>query len=96
VQLAAWRRAQQALLDGRAADAEYPLRVADDMLQGIGHALRAWAWCRVARCSAEPGPGGRSADQWQAAARYGIDWLLPQAQVHWSRVEQRDAALPFV
>ncbi len=95
-QLAAWRRAQQALLDGRAADAEYPLRVADDMLQGIGHALMAWAWCRVARCSAEPGPGGRSAAQWQAAARYGIDWLLPQAQVHWSRVEQRDAALPFV
>ena len=95
-QLAAWRQAQQALLDGRAVDAEYPLRVADDMLHGIGHALMAWAWARLARCSDAPAAGGRSAAEWQAAARYGIEWLLPQAQVHWARVLQRSAVLPFV
>jgi hypothetical protein len=31
-----------------------------------------------------------------AAARFGIEWLLPQAQVHWARARQREAALPFV
>jgi len=95
-QLAAWREAQQALIDGRATDAEYPLRVADDMLNGIGHALMCWAWARIARCSDAPGAGGRTAAQWQAAARFGIEWLLPQAQVHWARVAARTAALPFV
>ncbi|MBL0147268.1 MAG: acyl-CoA dehydrogenase family protein [Ideonella sp.] len=95
-QLSAWRQAQQALLDGCSADPEYPLRVADDMLQGIGHVLMCWAWARIARCSVAPLAGGRTAAQWQAAARYGIEWLLPQAQVHWARVARRTAALPFV
>jgi len=84
------------LLDGRVVDAEYPLRVADDMLHGIGHALMCWAWARLARCSEAPEPGGRSAAEWLAAARYGIEWLLPQAQVHWARVLRRSAVLPFV
>jgi alkylation response protein AidB-like acyl-CoA dehydrogenase len=99
-QLAAWRGALVALLAGRAIDAEYPLCVADDLLAGVGHALMAWAWARIARVSAAtdraPAAGGRSAAQWQQATTFGLQWLLPQAQVHWARVMQRDAVLPFV
>jgi len=97
-QLEAWSQVQQALIDGAPQDPEWPLRVADDLLQGIGHALLAWAWARIARRTrqVDGAVGGRSAAQWLAAARHGIDWLLPQAQVHWARVARRDAALPFV
>ncbi len=95
-QLDAWRDTQAALLQGAAADPEWPLRVADDVLQGIGHALLAWAWARLARCADHPQGSGRSREQWLDAARFGIDWLLPQAQVHWTRAARRDAALPFV
>jgi hypothetical protein len=94
-QLAQWREVQHLLLAGRDADAEYPLRVADDVLAGIGHALMAWAWARIARGAAEPAPGGRTAAQWRESARFGIEWLLPQAQVHWQRASRRDAALPW-
>ncbi len=99
-QLAAWRQALCALLAGRADDAEYPLRVADDMLAGVGHALFAWAWARIARTARDPArapaPGGRCAQDWMDAARFGLDWLLPQAQVHWARVGCRAAALPHL
>jgi hypothetical protein len=99
-QLAAWQLALDTLLAGRTVDAEYPLRVADDMLAGVGHALFAWAWARIARTALDPArapaPGGRSAQAWLDAARYGIDWLLPQAQVHWARVGRRAAALPHL
>ena len=99
-QLQAWQRVQQALLAGRAADPEWPLRVADDVLHGIGHALMCWAWARAARTALDPAcptpPGGRSAAQWLQAARFGLDWLLPQAQVHWGRALRADAALPFL
>jgi hypothetical protein len=91
-QLDAWAAAQQALLASRAGgkDVEAPLRVADDMLAGIAHALMAWAWARIARCTqgSVPAPGGRDAGQWLASARFGIDWLLPQAEFHWTRVHR--------
>lgn len=103
-QLECWAQAQAALLSnmqaGARADPEWPLRAADDMLAGIGHALMAWAWARLARCALDPScasaAGGRSAAQWLHAARFGLEWLLPQAQVHWHRVRQHDAALPFL
>ena len=99
-QLAAWGTVQQALLAAAASDAEYALRVADDVLAGIGHALMAWAWARVARVSVDagraPAAGGRSAAQWLESATFGLQWLLPQAQVHWARALQREAALPFL
>ncbi len=99
-QLQAWQRVQQALLAGRAADPEWPLRVADDVLHGIGHALMCWAWARSARCALDPSraaaAGGRSAAQWLQSARFGLEWLLPQAQVHWGRALRADAALPWV
>ena len=102
-QLQAWRGVQQAPLDGRAADPERPLRVADDVPHGIGHALMCWAWAliaSIARTALDPArptpPGGRSAAQWLQSAQFGLDWLLPQAQVHWGRAGRADAALPLL
>ena len=98
-QLGAWEQALQALQQGAAADADYPLRVADDLLAAIAHALMAWAWARIARTVLDPAlsaPAGRSAADWLDAARFGLQWLLPQAGVHWQRVMARDATLPFV
>jgi alkylation response protein AidB-like acyl-CoA dehydrogenase len=99
-QLGAWAAVQQALLEADPADAEYPLRVADDVLAGIGHALLAWAWTRIAGAAIDtsrtPAVGGRSAAQWLESATFGLQWLLPQAQVHWSRALQHRAALPFL
>ena len=98
-QLQAWGTLQQALLAGRAADPEWPLRAADDVLHGIGHVLMCWAWTRITRCAltqgdAPPLAGGRSAAQWLQSARFGLDWLLPQAQVFWWRAGQAGALLP--
>ncbi|WP_418318140.1 acyl-CoA dehydrogenase family protein [Piscinibacter sakaiensis] len=99
-QLQNWRVVREALQRGAADDPEWPLRVADDVLNGIGHALMCWAWARIARCASDPqrapAAGGRGAEDWQQSARFGLDWLLPQAQVHWARARQADAALPFV
>ena len=97
-QLDRWATVQAALVAGAPADPEWPLRAADDLLHGIGHALLAWAWARIARRCTQVGgaAGGRPAAQWLDAARHGVDWLLPQAQVHWARAARADAALPFV
>jgi alkylation response protein AidB-like acyl-CoA dehydrogenase len=99
-QLENWGEAQEALIAGAQADPEWPLRAADDFLLGVSHALLAWAWARIARCALDPArapaAGGRTAAQWLDAARFGIEWLLPQADTHWARVRNRDAALPFV
>jgi hypothetical protein len=99
-QLAAWTAADVALLDGRAADTQWPLRVADDYLFGVGHALMAWAWLRLSLAATRAGDatisGARPAAHWLAVARFGVDWLLPQAQVHWQRVLRRDAELPLL
>ena len=87
------------MLAGAGDDPEWPLRAADDVLAGIGHALLAWAWARIARTALDPArvpfASGRTPAQWLASARFGIEWLLPQAQVHWTRARQREAALPF-
>ena len=99
-QLLAWREVQQALLAGRPADPEWPLQVADDVLHRIGHALMCRAWACITRSALDPArptpPGGRSAAQWLQSARFGLDWLLPQAQAHWGRALRADAAQPFL
>ena len=98
-QLEAWQQVLAALLAQRPHDAEYPLRVADDVLAGVAHVLMAWAWARIARVAltdATPPPaGGRGAQAWLSSATFGLQWLLPQAQVHWGRALQADAALPL-
>jgi alkylation response protein AidB-like acyl-CoA dehydrogenase len=99
-QLECWRQADAALIEGAAEDSEWPLRVADDYLMAVGHALMAWAWARIARCAHDPArlplPGGRTAAQWFDAARFGVEWLLPQAATHWTRVRRSEAALPVI
>ena len=99
-QLDCWRQADAALIDGASEDSEWPLRVADDYLMAVGHALMAWAWARIARCAHDPArlplPGGRTSAQWFDAARFGVEWLLPQAATHWTRVRRSEAALPFI
>jgi alkylation response protein AidB-like acyl-CoA dehydrogenase len=99
-QLKQWQAADETILAAALEDAEFPLRVADDYLLGVGHALMAWAWLRIAAAAGSerraPVAGGRSALQWLDAARFGIEWLLPQAATHWARVQQRDARLPFL
>ena len=94
--------AAKTLVDGRAADPEWPLRVADDFLRGMGQVLMAWAWARIARTAYQPASSDSPlADAaWRAGklerARFGVDWLLPQAAVYWQRVAGRTAALPWV
>jgi len=98
-QLAAWQGALAQLRAGRADDADYPLRVADDMLAGVGHVLLCWAWARSALSASDPArasAAGRPAADWLASARFGLQWLLPQAQVHWERVAAREAVLPWL
>jgi alkylation response protein AidB-like acyl-CoA dehydrogenase len=99
-QLDCWQQADAALIEDAAEDSEWPLRVADDYLQAVGHALMAWAWARIARSAHDPArlpaEGGRTAAQWFDAARFGVEWLLPQAATHWRRVRNSQAALPFI
>jgi alkylation response protein AidB-like acyl-CoA dehydrogenase len=99
-QLAHWEQALSVLQTARSADPEHPLRVADDVLAGVGHALLAWAWACIARTAVQSDrqvvPGARPADQWLQAATFGLQWLLPQAQVHWQRATQPGLVLPFL
>ena len=75
--------------DAAAADPEAPLRVADDFLSGCAWLLLAWAWCATARAARG---GDAFAAERAAVARHGLQWLLPQAAVHWQRVR---AAAPL-
>ena len=90
-QILAVRAASAALIAG--TDREWPLRVADDYLMGLAHLLLAWAFAASARAAL-----GLSDTAWAQAKtdrmRYGVQWLLPQAGVHWQRVMARGHALP--
>jgi hypothetical protein len=94
-QIAAARAATNALVEGRAIDAEWPYRIADDYLHAMGYTLLTWAWLRTLAATAV-----HAASQWHVAkaatARYGIEWLTPKATFHWQRVMARDAALPWM
>ena len=91
VQMKAAVRPEGALIAG--TDREWPLRVADDYLMGLAHLLLAWAFAASARAAL-----GLSDTAWAQAKtdrmRYGVQWLLPQAGVHWQRVMARGHALP--
>lgn len=94
-QIAMARKATKALIEGRAADVEWPFRVADDYLQAIGYTLLTWAWARTARAAS-----ARPDSAWHAAklttALYGVEWLSPRANFHWERVLAREAAVPML
>jgi len=92
-QTAAARAATATLVAGAKDDAEWPLRVADDYLRGIGLTLLAWAWLKRAM-AALPKAGDAWHDDTLSAARFGVQWLLPEAAFRWQRVCSAQAALP--
>ena len=92
-QVAAARAATAALVDGARHDAEWPLRAADDYLRGIGLTLLAWAWLKRA-AAAQPKAGEPWFDDTLRAARFGLQWLLPEAGWRWQRVRAQQAELP--
>ena len=79
---------------GRRQDAAWPFRVADDYLRAAGLVLMGWAWARRARACES-----RTDDPWHAdqlaAARFGIEWLLPEAAWLLRRVQDSALALPW-
>jgi alkylation response protein AidB-like acyl-CoA dehydrogenase len=94
-QAATLRQALQALQAARADDPEAPLRVADDVLHGLGHTMLAWAWARTSRCAPKhPNPAQR--DRKREVARFGLQWVLPSAQWRWQRVQGWSLPLPWV
>lgn len=93
-QINAAKAALGALAAARQADPEWALRVADDFLRGLGLTLLAWAWARSARVALPH----EETDVWYAdkvkTARFGVQWLLPEANWRWQRVMARHAELP--
>ena len=93
LQVDALREATARLYVGRQDDPTWAYRVADDYLHAFGWVLMGWAWLRTARFAAP-----RRTDPWYAtqfdAARYGLEWLLPEAGWRLQQVGRRDAILP--
>jgi alkylation response protein AidB-like acyl-CoA dehydrogenase len=58
------------------------LAAAGHYLQGLAHALMAWALAASARACLD-GPNSAWAEAKLQRMRYGLQWVLPQAQVHW-------------
>lgn len=86
--------ATRALEAGRERDPEWPYRAADDYLRATALLLTGWAWARIARVAAP-----RAGDAWYAArldaARFGLQWLLPEIGWRLQRVRAAErAALP--
>jgi alkylation response protein AidB-like acyl-CoA dehydrogenase len=92
-QVDALREATARLYVGRQDDPTWAYRVADDYLQAFGWVLMGWAWLRTARFTAP-----RRADPWHGAqfdaARYGLEWLLPEAGWRLQQVARREARVP--
>jgi alkylation response protein AidB-like acyl-CoA dehydrogenase len=89
------RSATASVVAAAARDAESALQVADDYLKGIGHVLLAWAWSRILQAAA-----AHQDDPWYreraTGARFGLEWLLPEAAIHWQRVRNEQLVLPMV
>jgi alkylation response protein AidB-like acyl-CoA dehydrogenase len=77
--------ATQAVARAAAQDREAPLRVADDYLMGLSHTLLAWAFAASLR-SARGTPDSQWAQGKSERMTYGLQWVVPQAEVHWARV----------
>jgi hypothetical protein len=78
---------------GAKTDGEWPLRAADDYRRGIGFTLLAWAWLKRA-AAAQALAGDDWAKDTLRAARFGVQWLLPEAAFRWQRVMSQRAELP--
>ena len=63
------------------------LAVADDFLAGTGYLMLAWAWCVSSRAAMRSGGDAGFKAERAALAAHGVEWVLPQAAVHWQRVQ---------
>jgi len=88
-------QATAALRAGAATDPEWPLRVADDYLMGLAHALLAWSFAASARAAAEL-PDRAWAEAKTARMRFGLQWILPDSLPCWQRVNAPANALEEV
>ena len=75
------------------SEPDAPLRLAADVMAGIGHLLLAWAFAASARAAAAEADGAGAAAKAERM-RYGMQWIVPQAAVHWQRVTSAVPALP--
>ena len=92
-QLALAARTLASLAETREATPERIAIAADDVLQGCGLLLLGWAWARSTR-AAQRRTDDPALAQAIAAARYGLQWLLPQGDAHWQRAQRGDLDLP--
>ena len=78
------------------ADRAWLHGVAGEVLRVVGYALLAWAWSRSAR-AARP---AAAESGWHAErierARFGLQWVLPEAQAAWALLERPPQALPWL
>lgn len=99
-QLEQWQASNSALVNGAQRDPDWPLEVADDYLRATGHLMMAWSWTQIALATQRPmegeTAGHRTPRDWLTAAQFGMDWLLHEAQPHWSRLLGTSRALPMV
>ncbi len=92
-QLALAARTLKILGDTRDAAPERIAIAADDVLQGCGLLLLGWAWARSTRAAQQRADDPGCA-QTISAARFGLQWLLPQGDAHWQRAQRGDLDLP--
>lgn len=92
-EVAAARAGLRALLAHAGQEREAVLVLASDLMQAVTHTLLAWCWARSARCAADE-PDRAWAAAKVGRMRYGIDWLLPAARVHWQRLAGGMPGLP--
>ncbi len=92
------RNATSALLEGSKNDSEWPQRIATDYLKGMAFTLLSWAWGRFVL--AIENESDSASDPWFKEqlnyAQFGIEWLLPEGELAWKRVLQRENALPWL
>ncbi|MBU6441067.1 MAG: acyl-CoA dehydrogenase family protein [Betaproteobacteria bacterium] len=89
----------EAALDALLArdDPRAVLALAQDAMDGLWWLLCAWAFAASARAALrEPVEDALWAEALLARMRYGVDWLLPRAALHWQRIRSQDLVLPEV
>lgn len=79
-------KAVGSLKEAAEADTEAPFRVADDMLQAMGHACFTLAWAKIAAASSEL-PESKLRTEQRKLSQYGLEWLSEKADHHFQRVE---------
>jgi alkylation response protein AidB-like acyl-CoA dehydrogenase len=85
------------VLSAGAADRAWLHGVASDVLRVVGHALLAWAWSRMARAAAAGAAAGDAGLMSKIErARFGLAWVLPEAEGSWALLEREAQALPWL